>query len=196
METSVARALEFDQDQALTSAMAVFRRLGYAGVSIKALEAETGLSSGSIYNSFGSKEALFARAVAHYNQIVVRQRLLTHLQGKPAFAGLISLFESLLDEPGGKAFGCLLTNSAIEFAGQETEASAALRAGFDLLQTGFTEALLTLPQMTQPDAERGALRLLAFYQGLLVLIRNDHDKEALRATIPPELKAITGENDA
>nr|WP_252726498.1 TetR/AcrR family transcriptional regulator [Tritonibacter mobilis] len=176
--------------------MAVFRRLGYAGVSIKALEAETGLSSGSIYNSFGSKEALFARAVVHYNQIVVRQRLLTHLQGKPAFAGLASLFESLLDEPGGKAFGCLLTNSAIEFAGQETEASAALRAGFDLLQTGFTEALLTLPQMTQPDAERGALRLLAFYQGLLVLIRNGHDKEALRATIPPELKAITGENDA
>ncbi|MBU3033995.1 TetR/AcrR family transcriptional regulator [Tritonibacter mobilis] len=192
----MARALEFDQDQALTSAMAVFRRLGYAGVSIKALEAETGLSSGSIYNSFGSKEALFARAVVHYNQIVVRQRLLTHLQGKPAFAGLASLFESLLDEPGGKAFGCLLTNSAIEFAGQETEASAALRAGFDLLQTGFTEALLTLPQMTQPDAERGALRLLAFYQGLLVLIRNGHDKEALRATIPPELKAITGENDA
>ena len=78
----MARALEFDQDQALTSAMAVFRRLGYAGVSIKALEAETGLSSGSIYNSFGSKEALFARAVVHYNQIVVRQRLLTHLQGK------------------------------------------------------------------------------------------------------------------
>jgi hypothetical protein len=43
----MARLLEFDETEALTAAMHAFRRLGYSGVSIKTLEAETRLSSGS-----------------------------------------------------------------------------------------------------------------------------------------------------
>jgi len=67
----MARELEFDKNEALTAAMNAFRRLGYGGVSIKTLEAETGLSSGSIYNSFGGKDAMFDRVLRHYNKNVV-----------------------------------------------------------------------------------------------------------------------------
>jgi len=45
------------------------------------------------------------------------KRIREHLDVAKPIKGLISLFESLLDEPNGNAFGCLLTNSAIEFAG-------------------------------------------------------------------------------
>ena len=58
------RTIEFDHDQALRSAMREFRKNGFAATSIKSLEHATGLSSGSLYNSYGDKNAIFAKALA------------------------------------------------------------------------------------------------------------------------------------
>jgi AcrR family transcriptional regulator len=196
MELSVARLLEFDETRALSAAMHAFRRLGYHGVSIKTLEAETGLSSGSIYNSFGGKNAVFQRVLSHYNDTVVDKRISEHLSNAEPIEGLITLFESLLDEPDDAAFGCLLTNSAIEFSGSDTIASAEIRQGFERFLSAFRTALMTV-RGADPDAVgRTSLRLLAYYQGLLVLIRHGYDKATLRDTIKSEIKDIIGDLDA
>lgn len=196
MESTMARLLEFDETEALTAAMHAFRRLGYSGVSIKTLETETGLSSGSIYNSFGGKEAVFVRVLHHYNENVVKKRINQHLNDSNPTRGLIALFESLLDEPANGAFGCLLTNSAIEFAGSDTAASVEIKRGFDLLLSAFAEVVKN-PRGVDSDAvNRSSLRLLSYYQGLLVLIRHGYDKAALRNMIKSELKEITGDLDA
>lgn len=186
------RQLEFDEGAALSAAMDAFRRRGYSGVSIKTLEAETGLSSGSIYNSFGSKDAVFESVLKHYNTVVVQKRIHSHLDGHDPVEGLATLFESLLDEPDDGAFGCLLTNCAVEFPGSETKAGIEIGRGFNLLLDAFSTALLAMPRV-QPDAVNAtSLRLLAYYQGLLVLIRHGYDKSTLRATIQSEIKSITG----
>lgn len=192
----MARLLEFDETEALTAAMHAFRRLGYSGVSIKTLEAETGLSSGSIYNSFGSKDALFGRVMRHYNDTVVENRIREHLEGAKPTEGLVTLFESLLDEPDDKAFGCLLTNSAIEFAGSDTFASAEIRQGFERFLSAFSAALMSVRGADTDAVGRTSLRLLAYYQGLLVLIRHGYDKATLRDTIKSEIKDIIGDLDA
>lgn len=192
----MVRLLEFDEDEALTKAMHIFRSLGYSGVSIKTLEKATGLSSGSLYNSFGGKDAVFKRALRHYNNTVVDKRIKEHLLGKSALDGLNSLFESLLDEPDGQAHGCLLTNSAIEFAGSDNIAHEELKHGFNRFQTAFEEALIQIPNMKNKDVAQLSLRLLTYYQGLLVLIRHGSDKAALRPTINAEIKSILGVKDA
>ena len=176
----MARPQEFDENKALTAAMHVFRRHGYGGVSVKTLEAETGLSSGSIYNSFGGKAEVFERVLAHYNETVVDKRIRVHLGNPDLDPGtrLISLFQSLLEEPDGGTFGCLLTNSAVEFSGQDTAVGAAIRAGFERFLAAFKATVLGLPDTSEEKAERMSLRLLAYYQGLLVLIRHGHDKAA------------------
>lgn len=189
----MVRQLEFDETEALTAAMHLFRRQGYAGVSIKTLEAETGLSSGSIYNSFGSKHAVFERALKHYNDAVVSTRIRRHLANSDPLLGLISLFESLLDEPDGGAFGCLLTNSAIEFPACETQVGTEIQYGFDLLQMAFAAALQNLPNIPPGAIDAKALQLLAYYQGLLVLIRHGFDKSSLRSTLKSGLESIIGE---
>lgn len=186
----MARHLEFDEKDALTAAMHAFRRRGYAGVSIKMLEAETGLSSGSIYNSFGGKDAIFERALAHYNETIVDKRIRMHLVDRDPVAGLTSLFQSLLHEPGDAAHGCLLTNCSIEFAGRDSLAGAAVSAGFDRFLGAFKAALMSAPDADEVWAELASLRLLTYYQGLLVLIRHGHDKVALQRTIGPEILAI------
>ncbi|MET1416801.1 TetR/AcrR family transcriptional regulator [Roseibium sp. HPY-6] len=192
----MGRPQEFDEGKALTAASHIFRRYGYGGVSVKTLEAETGLSSGSLYNSFGNKDAVFARVLDHYNETVVKSRIRTHLANPNSLAGLISLFQSLLEEPNDGAFGCLLTNSAIEFAGQDTAARTAIDDGFAAFLTAFKATILAIQDVSEAQADGMSLRLLTYYQGLLVLIRHGHDKASLRATIKDEITAIIGVIDA
>lgn len=192
----MARRQEFDDGEVLTAAMHAFRKFGYAGVSIKTLEAETGLSSGSIYNRFGGKDDVYRRVLSHYNETVVAKRIRHHLGHEDPVKGLLSLYDSLLEEPGNGAFGCLLTNSAVEFSGQDSLAGASVKTGFDMLRNAFREALMRLPGMDAQAAEPKAMRLLVYYEGLLVLIRHGQDKSVLKFTLESEINSIIGDADA
>lgn len=188
------RSIEFEREPALTAAMEAFRRDGYGGTSIKDLERETGLSSGSLYNSFGDKNAIFRKALAHYNQIVVSQRMDEHLARQSPVEGIRSLFLSLLDEPGGGSIGCLLTNSAVEFGVGGSAVKGDIEAGFHIQEAAFTAAIEQLPSAA--DAPVHALKLLALYQGVLVLIRFGYPKAKLREMINHEFDTFGGsEND-
>ncbi|MGW4464953.1 TetR/AcrR family transcriptional regulator [Micromonospora sp. NPDC004704] len=61
------RPRTFDRTVALGRAMEVFWQHGYEGASMTELTAAMGIASPSLYAAFGSKEALFREAVAHYN---------------------------------------------------------------------------------------------------------------------------------
>src|SRR5258705_12579906 len=114
----MARTREYDPLSVLTGAMRAFRRHGYGGASIRHLETATGLSAGSIYNSFGDKAGLFDAAFAHYNEAVLQSRIDSFAEPKRGLRGLRDLFLSLLREPDGGRLGCLITNSAIVFGAQ------------------------------------------------------------------------------
>jgi|CXWL01.1.fsa_nt_gi AcrR family transcriptional regulator len=188
------RSIEFEIKPALDAAVEAFRHQGFGGTSIKALERATGLSSGSLYNSFGDKDAIFAKSLSHYNEVVVEARIAEHLTGKPPAKGLRNFFLSLLEEPGGGSSGCLLTNSAIEFGPGESVAKNGVRTGFKLQEEAFFAAINQIdPQAI--DASQKALKLLALYQGVLVLIRFGHPKPELHTMIINEIKTLTGKDN-
>jgi TetR/AcrR family transcriptional regulator, copper-responsive repressor len=60
------RPREFDREEALDIATKLFCKHGYEGVSIAELTAAMNISPPSLYAAFGSKEALFREALAHY----------------------------------------------------------------------------------------------------------------------------------
>lgn len=60
------RPREFDTEQALDRALALFWRNGYEGTSLAALTAAVGVTPTSLYAAFGNKEALFRRVVDRY----------------------------------------------------------------------------------------------------------------------------------
>lgn len=62
------RPRQFDEEQALDTALRLFWRHGYEGTSIAALATAMGLTVPSVYNAFGNKESLFMRAVDHYDR--------------------------------------------------------------------------------------------------------------------------------
>lgn len=182
----MGRSRGYDEEVVLAGAMHAFRRKGYSATSIRDLEGATGLKAGSLYNSFGDKAGTFEAAFAHYNRAVLGGRLLAHANPVAGLEGLRALFTSLLHEPDGEHFGCLITNTAIEFGGA-SGAPPGVKAGLDALLAVFSERLTQavraglLPKDVDPAVT--AQRLLALYQGLLVLVRADHPAVMLQAVI-------------
>nr|WP_245355605.1 TetR/AcrR family transcriptional regulator [Rhizobium leguminosarum] len=170
--------------------MHIFRKHGYQGASIRDLEEATGLKGGSIYHAFGDKAGLFDAAFGHYNRAVLEGRIERFAPPGSGVQGLRELFLSLLHEPDNGSLGCLITNMAVEFGGGVTS-HPRVEAALDLLRTTFRSRLTEQSTLARDaDGARTAIRLLAFYQGLLVLIRGGEDKAGLQQAIEEEFNQL------
>ncbi len=191
----MARPKSFDQTAVLTGAMHAFRQHGYAGLSIRDLERATGLVAGSIYNSFGDKAGLFAAAFAHYLQAVLQQRMDTYAPTDQGLEGVRRLFTTLLEEPRNESFGCLITNTAVEFGATDVDQKNLVQAGFAMLHQALVASLIAAQRKGALrrgiDPAIGATKLVALYQGLLVMVRAGYDKGSLRQAINFEFDALT-----
>ena len=195
----MGRTRSYDEDTVLSGAMHAFRRKGYQAVSIRDLEEATGLKAGSLYNSFGDKAGLFDAAFAHYNRAVLRGRIDRYATAEAGLGGLRDLFLSLLHEPNGETFGCLITNTAVELGG-EAHPHRCVEEGLRTLTRTFAERLnearrdATLRSGVEPA--HAAMKLLALYQGILVLVRADHDEAVLERLIINQFKDLETRDDA
>lgn len=184
----MARTRSFDEGQVLGAAMNAFRREGFGSVSIKALEAATGLTSGSIYNAYGDKDGLYRAAFDHYIDTVIRRRLETYAGEAAGLDGLEQLFLSLLDSLEANDPGCLLTNAAVEFGARPSVASDGVGLGFALLEQGMRRVLEQ--EIAGDRVDLVLARLLILYQGILVMIRAGRDVSACVAVVQAEFQQL------
>jgi len=63
---NAGRPREFDMDQAVERALALFWQCGYEGTSMSDLTDALGITRASLYAAFGSKEGLFQRVMDRY----------------------------------------------------------------------------------------------------------------------------------
>jgi TetR/AcrR family transcriptional repressor of nem operon len=167
----MARPRSFDADSVLTAAMHCFRRQGYERVSIKDLEQATGVSSGSLYNSYESKEGVFRAALEHYLNTVVGARIQAFAGPSATLDDLEQLFLSIWEMPQADGFGCLVTNSAVEFGPNAPEFAAdKVARGLELAGGGIHSVLVR--ELGPEDGEREAEHLALVYHGVLVLSRS------------------------
>lgn len=113
----MARPREFDEAAVLDAAMECFWANGYEATSVRDLTARTGLCGASLYNAFGDKRLLYARALDRYIEDSIGARIRRCEQLAP-FAAIETFFAEILErslrDPSHR--GCMLVNAAVEAA--------------------------------------------------------------------------------
>lgn len=191
----MVRPVSKTSEAVLQATVALFRRKGYAGATLRDLEEATGLHPGSLYRSYGNKDELFAASLRNYNEAIVDPRIRKHLlEAQSPLAGIRAYLTSVFERPEGENPGCLLTNSAIEAHSLDESARPLVLEGLAAIEHGLETAIMRavecaeLPASARPAELAGTL--LALYQGILVLTRFGWPKEKLTATVDAALAAI------
>ncbi|MFE5338683.1 TetR/AcrR family transcriptional regulator [Isoptericola sp. NPDC056578] len=145
----MARPRTFDPDTAVDQAMEVFWRQGYGATTPQDLVDAIGIGKGSLYHAFGSKHALFERALRRYRDTQTAALMETLERPGPVRERLGSALRALaamdLADPDHR--GCMAVNAAAELAGVDPEAVAHVRRMLDRTELAF-RALIEEGQRT------------------------------------------------
>jgi len=182
----VARTKEFDPDVVLGRALDLFWEHGYEATSTVDLVAHLGIARASLYGTFGSKRALYLRALARYIETtdpVVVHDLAGPGAALPAVRELVRRYAS--ESGDGTGRGCMVVNAAVEFAGRDAEAARFVEASWATVETALTSALVRARGAGELAADRDpgelARFLLVLLQGMRVLGRMPDGRARLRA---------------
>jgi len=194
----MARPREFDEAEVLRAARDQFWSTGYAGTSMDAIAAATGLGKGSLYGAFGDKHRLFVRVFDAYCAGLT-EAVAAELEG-PDEQALERLSAHVRAMAAGGASeagrrGCLLAKGTAELAGRDPEVTDRSLRTLDAV-----EAMLAFDiQAAQrhgdidpgADPRQLAALLLAVLRGLEALGKAGKDEaslasiaEAALATLP------------
>jgi len=194
------RPREFDHDDVLRIAFDQFWRKGVRGTSLSDIARDAGVQRGSLYNAFGSKEALFLVAYERYaadylNSLqnvlstgTLRKRLTTF------FALTITNFRS-----GTPPRGCPTTRGLMELGSVEGEGldENARQAFADLVaritalvRDALAEGIKRGEFKGEPEA--AALHIVTLTRGLAVMERAFGDEAQLRRIAKHTVDLVLG----
>ncbi|MDE3206595.1 MAG: TetR/AcrR family transcriptional regulator [Acidobacteriota bacterium] len=192
----MGRPRTFDDETAVDRAMDVFWRQGYRGTTPEDLARAVGVGKGSLYNAFGSKRELFARALDRYRDVqavLVDQVLDAEGPIKDRIARALALVIDMnVADPERR--GCLAVNTAAELAGFDDDATERVEAMFERTARAFGNAV----RMGQTSGEiRGdldpdalALHLLTTLVGVQLLSKTTRDAETLKHSVQVALALL------
>jgi TetR/AcrR family transcriptional repressor of nem operon len=163
------RSKEFDQAEVIEKAMALFCEQGYAATSIRDLTVRLGVSSSSLYATFGDKDAIFLQALQRHSQIELERLawLLRRQAGQPAQqprALLEQMFQALIDSllanelPGGS----LTLKAAVELENRKPEVTALIAAHTEAAAALFSDFLERAAQAGQIHLRQPARQTAEF----------------------------------
>lgn len=185
MRVSKEKAAE-NREKILMTAARLMRERGIARVGVEELSTAAGMTQGSLYSQFGSKDALAAEAVrfalAQNTGNVERAEDL-----KTYIAGYLS--DVHRDKPGK---GCVLA----ALGGEMPQCSSAVRTGFTAglrgIVTRISELMGTAPKRRRDDE---ALVTVATMVGALILSRAVDDQELGERILEVSRKSLTNSLD-
>ena len=182
---NLGRPREFDIDRALESATRQFWVAGYEATSMAELLAVMNLSKSSLYQTFGSKEALFIRCLDYF-QTSMAANLSSQLQSSDSpMQFLADYLESVIDEASAKSArkGCLLVNTANELAQRSPAVREAVARGGEKMIRVFVEALeqaLARGEIHSPQSlEELARYYFSSVSGLRTMVKAGASREEL-----------------
>lgn len=113
---------KFDRDEVIDKSIELFWQHGFSGTSMQQVVETTGLKPGSIYHSFGNKEALFREALENYAKKSMAQIRNTLDNAASVREGLCAHFEKIIQSSVRKNYySCFLVKTRLELAAERNE---------------------------------------------------------------------------
>jgi AcrR family transcriptional regulator len=188
------RPREFDADEALGKAVAVFRQKGFEGTSLDDLTRAMGINRPSLYAAFGNKEDLFRKALDRYvEQGLVR--LQEFLSEPTAYRAIEKVLMSIVEKSGcSDARGCLLVQGALACGDEAQPIRLELAARRQQIEVIFRQRFERAIAEGDLPADSSATSLAAYVatvlQGMSVQSSGGASREALLGIARTALNAI------
>ena len=170
--------------KALQAASRLFRERGFSGASISEIMMATGLTHGSFYNHFDSKEDLLAEAFAHASDqsLTALEKFASSEEGKQ------EMFREYLssehrDDPGD---GCIMAALATGFKTQPKTRNV-MTIHVESLIVKFGEKF---PWSSRRKARKQAIQALATMVGALILARVVDDSQLSNEILKTSLEYL------
>jgi TetR/AcrR family transcriptional repressor of nem operon len=192
----VARPREFDEIEVLEAAMCCFWARGYEATSVRDLAEEMGLTSASLYNAFGDKRSLYRRALDHYLEQSVRERVRRLEATKLPLEAIGAFFEEVIDRSVSdrQRRGCMLVNAALEVGPHDPELRKLVADELVCIEGFFRRAVAVAQRdgaaTTRQPPDDLARMLLSVLLGVRVLARTRPQRAVLEAAAGAALAAL------
>ena len=193
---SMGRPLEFDPDKALIDAMNVFWSRGYEASSMQDILKATGLSKSSLYQAFGSKQALFDSCLKYYcnDSYSKLKDLLDNSASGREFIELVfnNITVSCGKTEGSK--GCFLMNTVSEFGRSDKQLSKAMGKQIKRVEQVLAEAIKRDKAANKlgEDIDENALAtyFITNMSGLRTMVKAGLSEKRTKETIKNILKIL------
>jgi TetR/AcrR family transcriptional repressor of nem operon len=162
----MSRNKEFNQDVAIEKAMELFCQKGYAATSIRDLVTHLGVSSSSLYSTFGDKDAIFLLALKRHSR--KEREMLRQVLSLPTSepkAILSKMFNSLIDSllanelPGGS----LTLKALVELENRKPEVTAIIVEHTEDAAAMFAEFLEKASQGGRVTLHQPAIQVADYF---------------------------------
>lgn len=179
---------QFDESAAVLNAAHAFWHKGFSATSLSDLEAATGLGRSSLYNAFGSKEALYERALERYADVYARPILksLEVSDIRVAIQQFFNLAVAALLDPSTPP-GCLAAMACHETGGVEGPGAQFTSFQLGLIRNALRDALdrgVAAGQIgAHADTTALALAYTALLRGLASLHKGGQGAQELNAIV-------------
>jgi AcrR family transcriptional regulator len=194
------RPREFDHDTVLRIAFDRFWRQGLRGAALSDIARDAGLQRGSLYNAFGSKEALFLAAYERYagDYLAAVEQALKDGNLRDS---LTAFFDMTIRNfrSGSPPRGCPTTRGLMELDSSADDAlQNQARAAFAALVTRITAlieaafARAATHGAFSGDAKAAAWQIVTVTRGLAVLERAFDDEPQLRGIAAHTIDLVLG----
>jgi TetR/AcrR family transcriptional regulator, transcriptional repressor for nem operon len=190
----MARPKEFDRDNALQCAIALFREKGYAGTSTEELLRTMNIGRQSMYDTFGDKRGLYLAALRRYNDDSVGDFARDMTACPSPLGGLEAALMAFASRAGKNHEGCMGVNAVFEWGRVDPDVTSLTDIS-GLAQLAVIERRLrdarAAGEVTRDFDEKAAARFVAAtLAGIKVAARSGADLKSLEDIIRFAMRAL------
>ena len=163
----MAGVKQFNRNDVLDRAMAVFWRSGYQATSIQDLVDATGVNRGSLYTTFGNKRRLFLAVLDHYSERIASP-IMAELKDPDPRRAIEKMFESIIRRTSDSSWprGCLNTNTSLECPGAGDDIGRKIAELLGQQESAIYQVLRRAQTAGELDPRQDARALARFFVGV------------------------------